>query len=299
MPIVSNEAKNFKPATGGSPRGWTFIGTGLDCWRKFAFRYIAGLFPLKTAEPLIMGIIYHALQEGKSEQEAKAIDPDLYTEASKMFKDRMEKGPPLPKNDAVVVEKEFSIFGGLMTSKPDRIEGKGKNKRVRDFKTSMYFSENDELSWAVDGGILGECIAGDTTIALVDIQKKFAPEKKKDGKPYDGKLTKIVTVELTDEKKQTLERMVQSFWFELEDRVKQLALPLNTVVDADRFFPRSLKGCVSKYGLCPYYARCWQKGTAESFMFKHFGPPRNWANYKPKVKWMDELEEATKKLRAL
>ena len=296
MPILPNGVKNFTPQPeGGSPRGNTFISAFLGCWRAGGLRYIAGLIPVTPSEALMTGIAYHALLEGDSEEEVRAAHPEYAVEAIKMFKERL-KGPPLPSDESVIIEKEFSIFGGLMTSKPDRIEGKGENRRVRDFKTSAMFREDDELAWNIDPGILGECIAGKTTKAIVDIQKKYAPEKNKDGTPYDGKTTKIVTVHLTPEKHEALEVMVRGFWDELERRVKATA----EGGDPKFTFPKSLKGCVTRYGLCPYYARCWQKGKSDFFLYKLTEqPPDRWALYPPKVKWLKELAAAAKVLRKL
>jgi len=292
MPILPNEVKDFSAPTGGSPRGWTFISTGLNCWRSFLLRYIVGLFPVKPSEPLLLGGAYHLFHEGADFKTVEKKYPGFAVEAQKMFELRL-KGPPMPKNDAVVVEKEFPIFSGWMTSKPDRIEGKGESRVVRDFKSSAFFSENDELSWNIDGGILGECIAGKTNKAIVDIQKKNVPDKKRDGSVPEGPFTKIVVVRLTDEKKAALEETVKHFWEELEARVLYVSTQLSSIA-LNTHFPKSIKSCVGKYGVCPYYARCWQKGSADSFLYKHAGPPRNWATYKPAIKWMKAVDRVAK-----
>ena len=290
MPILPNEVKSFKAPTGGSPRGWTFISTGLNCWRSFFYRYIVGLFPVKPADALLLGSAYHLFHEGEDFKTVEGKFPGYALEAQKMFDLRMQKGPPMPGvgDEAVVVEKEFSIFGGLMTSKPDRIEGKGASVIVRDFKSAMTFSENDELMWNTDGGIIGECIAGKTSKAIVDIQKKVKPRE--DGSLPDGPYTKIVTVRLTDEKVEALKTSVEFFWQELEARVLYVSTDVNGG-SLNTHFPKNLKGCVGKYGPCPYYARCWKRGSAESFLYKHAGPPRNWAKYKPAVKYMKALDK--------
>lgn len=285
MPILPNGA-SFQSSSiaGGSPRGWSFISTALTCWRWWALRYVFGLRPAETADALLLGSAYHAFMEGKSEAEVTREFPEHASDAKQLF-ERRKKGPPLPANSEVVIENEFSIFDGLMTSKPDRIERHAGKTIVRDFKTSSFFSENDEDSWGIDGGILGECVAANTDTALVDIVLKYQPKT--------GPGVKVVKVTLTPEKHGALRSQVDQFWTDAEWRVKTAA-KLKTL-DA---FSQNLKGCIGKYGPCPYYARCWKRGQPESMMYRlPEQPPRNWATYGPGITWGKALEAVNAKLK--
>jgi len=285
MPILPNgTTKTFKPPTGGSPRGWSFISTSIECWRKWAYRYVFNLFPVKVHDALNLGSAYHALMEGKTLEEVAKLFPDHVTDA-KTLQDRRMKGPPLPANSEAVIEQEFELFDGLMTSKPDRIEKSNGKTIVRDFKTASSLSENDEMAWNVDGGILGECLAAETDTALVDIVLKYQPKT--------GSGVKVVIVKLTDEKRDILHATVRDFWEQAEQRTKLLARMKGKTVDLDHAFPRQLKSCVGKYGPCPYYARCWSKGSMESMQYKLVeDAPRKWAEYGAGLSWQKALDTA-------
>jgi len=291
MAIIPNGSKSFVAPTGGSPRGWSFIGAALDCWSRFAKRYVYGLYPLITPDYFDLGSAYHALQEGKSEAEVGRLYPEHLVEAKRLVAVRA-KGPPMPPLSKVVAEKELPIFGGLMTSKPDRIEKSGTRHIVRDFKTSFMFSKNDEQHWGVNGGLLGECIAGDTDTALADIVTKRE----------DAQVgTKMVTVKLTPDKRAVLEYTVQRFWKDLEARTKLLAKAKKpTPQHVMEAFTPNMNACVGKYSVCAYYARCWEKGTAESMQYvMSEKPPRNWAEYKPVITWREQLDAAYEKTKRM
>ena len=295
MPITPNGEENapdvqLVPApSGGTPRGWTFIGTGFECWLKWAYKYVFGLSPAKKSPALDLGSAYHMLMEGKSFEETEAAFPGFITEAKRLFEVR-KKGPPLPPNTKAIIEKAFSIFDGRMTSKPDRIEKSGNRHLARDFKTAFTHSEHDELVWNVDGGILGECIAADTDTALVDIVTKR--ENASVG-------TKIVTAKLTPTKRFVLEQMVDAFWQQAEERTKQLAkVKKPTREDVFKAFMPNLKGCVGKFGPCPYYQRCWGQ-PPESMLYKHTEPPREWAEFSPVIKWRKALDTAYAKAKGV
>jgi hypothetical protein len=251
---------------GGSPRGWSFISTGLACWRKWFFQYVLGLYPTKPSDALSLGAAFHMYMEGRPTEEVAAAFPEYAVEAKRLADARRAKGPPLPP--AVCVEKEFVILDGYMTSKPDRIEMRGDKPIVRDFKTSYALSEKDEETWNVDGGILGECIAADTDECLVDITSKrqSAPE------------VKVVKVTLTPAKREALASAVQLFWREAEARVTRLAKDLSPKSPEafDVHAPRSLASCVGKYGTCPYYARCWGRPPESLLYYYSEEPPNRW-----------------------
>lgn len=288
MTIKANGAADFKAPTGGSPRGWSFIGSASECWTRWAYRYVYGLYPATTPDYFDLGSAYHALQEGKTVDEVKALYPEHLEEAQRLLKQR-QKGPPLPP--AKSIEETVVLFGGLMTSKPDRVEQSGTRTIVRDFKTAAMFSKNDEQAWGVDGGILGECIAGETDTALVDIVSK----------QYDAKVpTKIVTVKLTPEKRTALERTVKQFWGEAEQRTRSVAAAKPTRDLVLSVYTQNLKGCVGKYSVCPYYARCWERGSQASMLYKQSTePPRNWAEFKPAISWRKALDTAYSKTKGL
>lgn len=287
MPILPNgSSTKVEAPSGGSPRGWTFISTSIECWRKWAFRHVYGLYPVETSDALLLGSAYHALMEGKTLQEVSAAYPKHVGTAVELQRRRLA-GPPLPANSEAVIEKEFNIFNGLMTSKPDRLEKQNGKVIVRDFKTASSFSDSDEEAWGADGGILGECIAGKTDTAIVDIVLKYQPKS--------GGGVKLVTVKLTKEKELVLKETVRNFWQQAEERVKQAAKPgkgdLNAVLA--NAFPQQLKSCVGKYGKCPYYARCWQKGTADSMLYRSSDePPFRWAKHAGGIDWQKHLDKA-------
>lgn len=246
---------------GGSPRGWTFISTAYQCWRRWMYQYLLGFVPVGSiqvrVDPKRLGSAYHALLEGKGKEWVFKRYPNEVETALALYTDRMKNGPPLPL--AENVEATVRIFDGKMTSKPDRIEkGVDGKPTMRDYKTAFAFSEYDEAMWNVDGGIIGEMVAAGAADGWVDIQRKF----ERDG----GKNTKIVRVELTYAKVQALETMVVNFWAELAMRLEWVAKKKD-----DNFFPKNLLGCVGKYGPCPYYNRCWARGTAESLMYRDTG----------------------------
>lgn len=281
MAILPNgSTTTFKESSGGSPRGWSFIGVGLDCWRRWFLQYVFGLYPVKKAEALELGAAFHLFMEGKTTEEVARAFPEHAVEAKRLAEVRL-KGPPLPK--ATSVEEEFVIFGGYMTSKPDRIEVRDGKRVVRDFKTSAFFSDKDEESWNVDGGILGECVAGETDEAIVDITSK---RERKEGSTSSGPDVKVVTARLTPKKRAALERLVKQWWREAERRVTQLAEELSSApVERhgelfDDYATQNLRNCVGKYGVCPYYARCWGK-PPESMLYRLTEePPKRWATMK-------------------
>lgn len=291
MPILPGGTSPMPTEIGGSPRGWTFISMAAECTLEWANRYVFGLLPVVTPEYFDLGSAYHALQEGKALDEVKVRYPAQAAEAQRLFEVRA-KGPPMPPLHKVVAEKEFPIIGGRMTSKPDRVEKSGSRHIVRDFKTTFMFSQYDEQVWGIDGGILGECIAGDTDTALVDIVTKRE----------DAKVTtKMVTVKLTPDKRHALEAMVAATWKDIEARTKVLAKFKNpTLQNVVESFPRNLKGCVNKYGPCAYYARCWEKGTVASMMYRRLAePPRRWADYVPAISWRKQLDLAYERAKGV
>jgi hypothetical protein len=259
MPIAPKGEKPTTSApTGGSPRGWSFIGSA-KCWRRWALKHLVGVRPATTKDYFALGSAYHALMEGQTDATVRAAYPDQYEQAKELHQTRMKKGPPLGK--ALAVEAEHAIFGGLMTSKPDREE----QGLIRDYKTAMMFSDNDDAAWNVDPGILGECVAANVERASVDIISKRVDASKR---------VKLVEVTLTETKRHALEVLVNDFWEQVEYRVKKAAGKDPKL--AANAFPMNLGDCVGKYGQCEFYARCHGR-PPESLLYKVAEePPRTW-----------------------
>lgn len=265
MPILPLGQKPNPLTIGGSPRGWTFISSA-DCWKRFGLRYGVGLFPAGTKSYFDLGSAYHGLLEGQPVTKVGADYPDHLMEASRLYRIRIAKGPPLGK--ALAVEREYALFDGKMTSKPDREEP----GLIRDYKTAMNFKESDEKRWNVAGGIIGEAVAAKVDTAIVDIISKY------EGKGEDRapeKPVKLVTVRVTAAKKDALEAHVDAFWEGVEERVKKAA---KSVAGASRAFSPNLNQCVGEYGPCDYYDHCWGKAP-ESLMYRLApNPPRRWVH---------------------
>lgn len=289
MPILPKGAARVTTAEGGSPRGWTFISTGLTCWRSWALRYLFGLMPTTGVDALELGSAYHALMEGQSEEVVAEHFPDYIAMAKELAATRRDpRVAPLPA-EAKHIEETFPLFDGLMTSKPDRIELDG---RIRDYKTSFSFSQYDDQLWNTDGGIIGECMVSNATTGIVDIVRKEPERRKKkeegeDAKPPDPRdRVKTVMVKLTPEKASALAANVYDFWEQLEARVQRFLKrePIPGQHPLDGSFTPSLRGCVTKYGPCRYYARCWEASTPQWFNYKLVPPPRKWTVGKPMTK---------------
>lgn len=263
MAILPLGAKPQTFTIGGSPRGWTFLSTAA-CWLRFGLRYGIGYFPVAVKDYFDLGSAYHALMEGQDVDKVRKEFPNHIAEAMRLRAIRMSKGPPL--GSALAVEREYALFGGLMTSKPDREEP----GQIRDYKTAMMMSADDEAHWNTNGGIIGEAVASNVSRALVDIVSK------REGKGEHNateKPVKVVVVNVTERHKARLEAHVREFWEQLETRVTRAAKPK---ADAVQLFPPNLNECVGDYGPCDYYAYCWGK-PPESMMYR-MAPeaPRRW-----------------------
>lgn len=274
MDILPKGADPEPQSIGGSPRGASFLKS-TACWYAWALRYLVGYLPLARADYFDLGTAYHALMEGRSAEEVRQEYPDHLEEAFKLYKQRVG-GPPI--GPALAKEKEVVLFGGLLTSKPDRVE-KGSDGRpfARDYKTAAHFSKHDEASWGVDLGILGEVAStaempnGERVFphyGIVDIISKSASKP-----PF----VKLVRVELSFSKYAALESTVRGIWGEIQHRVIGLARAVKSDVHApSKLFPRDLTKCMGEYAPCPYYAHCWGK-LPDSVMYKFAkNPPRRW-----------------------
>ena len=243
---------NFQPR--GSIIGWTLISTALYCWWRFALRYIIGIVPNTGIAALDFGSVFHAALEGKSKNEVRewGVEYAQHIElAFRLAKTRIEKGPPM--GNATAIEKTVPILNGSMTSKPDRVE----RDIMRDFKSAAFFSKHDQEHWDVNPGILGELIATQKQRAIVDVTRK-----------PDGK-TILYEVALTPAKERALKALVDDFWMQLG--MRQTFGP--------SAFPRNMNNCTTRYGLCPYYDRCWGRGATRSLYKPGFTAP--WWNTAP------------------
>jgi hypothetical protein len=265
MPI-SPPGKKTTTFIGGSPRGWTFIKTA-QCWYRWFLRYFLGLVEVYTPEYFDVGSAFHALMEGRSKESVALEYPDVMKEAERLHELRLTKGPPLPP--ATAIEKEHALFGGYMTSKPDREEAGSS----RDFKTSSHFSKYDEQFWNTDGGIIGETVATQQNI-IVDIVSKSTSG---DDKKAPEKPVKVVTVAYSKVKEEALRSHVEDFWWQLTERVKRLV----DGVEPKSAFPKNVSQCIGDYGPCPYYAHCWGV-PPESLLYKYLDPaPHRWLKSGP------------------
>jgi hypothetical protein len=263
----------------GTPRGWSFWETAASCWRRWFYRYVLTLMPFVEPEYFAVGSIYHALHEGIDEATIAGWGEQwarLLPEGKRLYEARL-KGPPLPK--ATAVEQTLDVPGLPMTSKPDREEMTfGGRPRPRDFKTSGWFGEHDDKFWAVNGQIIGQMLATHSQKASLDLVHKRSGE------------TKLLEVELTEAKSDALIAMITDLNLQLESRMVGLAqsakakgLDLQPKRLVDIHFPPKLSSCVTKYGPCPYYARCWAApADPAKYMYKESNS-RPWLEHETKT----------------
>lgn len=232
------------------------------------------MLPFIEPEYFALGSIYHALHEGITEAEIASWGENwqkLLPEGKRLYEARL-RGPPLP--NATAVEQTLEVPGLPMTSKPDREEKTfGGRPMPRDFKTSGWFGEHDDKFWAVNGQIIGQMLATASERAQLDLIHKRTGE------------TRLLEVQMTPEKKDALVAMIGDLDAQLRLRMADLHENLNAatatgavrpITLVNHHFPPRLSSCVTKYGPCPYYARCWSKGEApEKYMYKETGK-RDW-----------------------
>lgn len=276
-------------APSGTPRGWSFWAVTERCWREFLLKFICGLYPVSVKEPLLLGTIYHALLDNWAPEAIAGWGPEyagLIDWGKKLYEARL-KGPPLPK--ATASEKQHTLDFG-MTSKPDREEvGFGKKPVVRDFKSAMFFSENDDKSWATNGGIIGEALAVGATKAIVDVINK-----NKDSETQFGRVQQF-EVEVGELQREALEQAVADARMEINMRVDEVlavpgipdgddwAKPEHVAREREKFhkalkqaFPKRLSSCVGRYGPCDYYERCWGTGPEKHLFEENVKRSHRW-----------------------
>lgn len=282
-----------EPGT-GTPRGSTFWSTTQTCWRLFLLKHILALFPVKVPEYLNLGTLYHALLDGWAEETLATFGPEfvpLVPLAVKLYKERLS-GPPLP--EATASEKLRTLPFG-MTARADREElGLGRKKVIRDFKSTIFFSEHDDKAWRVNPGIIGEAMGAGAEKAIVDVICK------REGESF-GRVQQF-EVDVGPREREALEQMVNDARLEIHARVdeacgaldghpkpelmkEEARLELHKRLRAS--FPKRLTACVGKYGPCHYYERCWGDGPE-----KHLYVQKQKKGYA----WLDD--EGDKVLRA-
>lgn len=245
----------------GSPLGWTFWSY-TTCWFRWAQRYILGLHGPKKSH-FALGSVYHALLEGVPEETIISWGVEFesqLSDAKRLYRARLDRGPPM--GEPLYLERTLGVPNIPMTSKPDREE---KTVGVREFKTSGWHGRYDAEGWAIHGGMLGELIASGRDKGVVDVIDKS-----------NGSTT-IYPVEVTPRKKLALESLIRSLARELRARLTLVVTrgapprPLSQLHEA---FPRDLRHCVTRFGPCEYYARCW--GSVLDGMVYRTGPVTNW-----------------------
>ncbi len=227
------------------------------------FRYLVGLLPTVSRDYFDIGSAYHALMEGQPGEKVAAEYPQ-YIEVARELEATRRKGPPLGKAHAV--ETVRTLFGGLMTVKPDREE----NGVMRDYKSAATFREKDEDQWNVDPAIIGEMMGAKVERGIVDIVSKRIESK--------SNRVKLVQVKLTAEKASALEQMVKDLWEQLALRLKAMAKGAKL----EETFPPNLYVCATDYG-CDYYERCWGKPPESLLYAVAPQPPRRWVHGDEKV----------------
>jgi len=263
------------PST-GTPRGSTFWTVTQTCWRLFLLKHILALFPVKVLDYLLVGTLYHALLDNWSPEGLATFGPEYVPHiplAVKLYEQRLS-GPPLPK--AVSSEKQRTLPFG-MTAKADREElGLGRRKVIRDFKSTIFFSEHDDKQWRVNLGILAEAMGFGANKAIVDVICK------REGDNF-GRVQQF-EVDVGEREREAVEQLVNDARIEIHSRVDEAvavieAHPKNLegTMDADvrlslhkklrAAFPKRLSSCVGKYGPCHYYDRCWGE-SPEKHMFE-------------------------------
>lgn len=250
----------------GTPRGSTFWTTTQTCWRLFLLKHILALFPVKEPDFLILGTLYHALLDGWAAETLATRGPEYAPHvplAVKLYEERMS-GPPLPK--ATASEKMRTLPFG-MTAKADREElGLGKKKVIRDFKSTIFFSEHDDKQWRVNLGILAEAMGIGAEKAIVDVICK------REGESF-GRVQQF-EVEVGDREREAVEQLVNDARLEIHARVDEACGVLQEESNPEKratrlraAFPKRMPSCVGKYGPCHYYERCWGDGP-EKHLFQ-------------------------------
>lgn len=187
----------------------------------------------------VLGSTYHALLEGVPETAISKWGPEYaeaLPEARRLHDARLTKGPVM--GPALHKERILDVPGAPMTSKPDREEAQ---VGLREFKTSGFHGKYEKEGWDVHGGTLGELMATGLTHGVVDVVDK-----------NDGK-TRLYPVELTARKKRSMQGMIRDLRNQLTERLNALVRG-NAPSEA---FPRNHVNCVTRFGPCDYYGRCW------------------------------------------
>jgi len=237
--------------TEGTPVGWSFFGTALDCWFRFFLRYVEGLEPRRIANYFALGSAYHGLHEGKTDGQIASGGAELQVElpeAKRLHAARM-KGPPMP--EAVAVEQTIYIEDGplkdLFSSRPDRLEQSPRGgKQTRDFKTAGAERQTDGDYWNVNGEILGQILATGAVKAIVDVITKTKVPK-----------IRQYEVRMTDAKRAAFETLI----LDIVEQIRVKMRRWKAGEDAATSFPKNIKACVVLGQRCPYYEHCWGSGA--------------------------------------
>lgn len=241
-----------------TPVGWSFWSTALNCWQKWAIRYIEGWEPIKKESHFDVGSAYHLLHEYEGDTELAALNTSdsvigQLAEGARLFLARM-KGAPIPP--ATEREKVYLVDEGLLkgiySARPDQMElGPNGERIVRDFKSLKRIYGNEDKKYRVSGEIIGEIVASGADAAVVDIVTKEARPRVQQlevkRRPERVRAHEILIVDLLRQMKERLAMMRQ--------------------YDMERAFPRNLESCC-QVKPCEYYARCWEAESTEAKLYR-------------------------------
>lgn len=242
-----------------TPVGWSFWSCALQCWWKWYQRHVEGWEPIKKETYFDLGSAYHLMHEYDGDGELASINTDgagvreQLGEGARLYTARM-RGAPLPKAESK--ERVFLVddgpLKGIYSSRPDQLEDDGNGGLIaRDFKALKRIYGNEDKKYRVNGEILGEILASGATSAVVDIVTKEARPR-----------VQQIEVKLTPERRRAHEILVTDLLRQMKERMALMAQ-----YDAERAFPRNLENCCQVQP-CNYYARCWEKDSAEAKLFR-------------------------------
>lgn len=249
-----------------SGRGWSKFSTLQRCPYLYELLHIRKEKPSSTSMALDVGSIYHALHavdvlallrlkptsmsvELKDKLLVKGVNPQAIYEAWRLYEAYRAKYeddyliPLAVEESAKDPRTGFTCRYDLIARIDDPPHGYLKGTYVVERKTSAKFDMATLDAWDLDGEVLGQ-------IAIYErakLARRFGKLK--------GLIVDIVGKQQTPQFHRTFVAIssVQTrrhlkdlvIWSGLEQRFKRTG-----------YFPRSLAGCVNRYGTCSFFDRC-------------------------------------------